>query len=225
MWGMKSLDAYDTTTIYEHFGQPRQFDLGRLWKRGDLVKQMTIPETLREDNIYLGDFGMAIKDGTAVTTKVQTPTRFCAPERFHKADPSFASDMWSYMCIFAWLYLGFHPVRGSGGVQVMSDLVNTLGPLPEQWHGYFKYYDEQGDDRWYDQSLVPVEYETLMSKVARRHPAVSQEEQELVASVFEKVFCYEPTYRWTAAQLLECPDFISLIRRYTLISYYLFLII
>jgi hypothetical protein len=33
---------------------------------------------------------------------------------------------------------------------------------------------------------------------------VSQEEQALVVSVFEEVFCYEPTYRFTAVQLLEC---------------------
>jgi len=100
----------------------------------------------------------------------------------------------------------------------MSDLVDTLGLLPKQWHGYFKYYDEQGDDGWYDQSRVPVEHETLMSKVARRQPAVSQEEQELVVRVFEKVFCYEPIYRWTAAQLLEDPDFIDLMGRYISIS-------
>jgi hypothetical protein len=101
MWGMKSLDEYDTTTIYQYLGQLRQFDLGGLWKQGDLVKPMVVPKTLREDNIYLGNFGMATENDTAVNTKVQTPTRFCAPERFHTADPTSASDMWSYMCIFA----------------------------------------------------------------------------------------------------------------------------
>jgi hypothetical protein len=116
-----------------------------------------------------------------------------------------------HFCLaLSWLY----PVWGRGGVQVMSDLVRTLGPLPKHWHGRFKYYDEQGDNMWYDQSRVPVEYDILKSRVARRRPAASQEEQGLVVSVFEKVFCYEPTDRWTAAQLLECPDFIALVGRY-----------
>jgi hypothetical protein len=57
-----------------------------------------------------------------------------------------------------------------------------------------------------------------MSKVARRQPAVSQEEQKLVVRVFEKVFCYEPTHRWTATQLLEDSDFINLIGRHISIS-------
>jgi hypothetical protein len=65
----------------------------------------------------------------------------------------------------------------------MSNLVDTLGPLSEQWHGYIKYYDVQGDDGWCDQSRILVEHETLMLKVARRQPAVSQEEQELVVGV------------------------------------------
>ena len=52
-----------------------------------------------------------------------------------------------------------------------------------------------------------------------RHSALeSHEEQELVVRVFEKVFCYEPPYRWTAAQLLEDPDFIDLMGRYISIS-------
>ncbi|PVH68191.1 kinase-like protein [Cadophora sp. DSE1049] len=217
MWGMKSIDECDTTTVYKHFGQPRQFDLGKMWKRGDLVKQITIPEKLREDKIYLGDFGMAIEDGTAVNTKVQRPAMFCAPERFHNVNPSFASDMWSYMWIFAYLYLGFYPINGCGA-DVLPCMVETLGPLPEQWRGSFKYYDVPGEDGWYDQSRVPVDHATWMSMVARREPAISQEEQQLAVRVLNKLFCYEPTRRLSAAQLLEDPDFLDLMGRYVSIS-------
>ncbi|EHK97101.1 putative Dual specificity protein kinase CLK1 [Glarea lozoyensis 74030] len=188
MWGLTSLDDYDTTTIYEHLGVPRKYDLGWLWKPGELVKPATIPEMLRDDRIYLGDFGMAIKDDTPVPTKVQTPTQFCAPERFHGVDPSSASDMWSYMYIFSWIYLGFVPVQRRGGVGVMSDLVGILGPLPEHWHGYFKCGKEQGSDGWYDQSQVPIEKMTLTSLVAGRQSAVSQEEQELVGKFLRRCF-------------------------------------
>jgi hypothetical protein len=45
---------------------------------------------------------------------------------------------------------------------------------------------------------------------------VSQQEQELAASIFKKVCCYERTYRLIAARLLECPEFIALAERYIL---------
>lgn len=89
------------------------------------------------------------------------------------------------------------------------------GPLPEHWHGRFKYYEKQGNDGWYDQSRVPDEQKTLVSKVAKSDPMVSQEEQELVVTVFEEMFCYEPTCRLTSAQLLECPELSAVIGRYT----------
>lgn len=57
-----------------------------------------------------------------------------------------------------------------------------------------------------------------MSEVAKRDPMVSQEEHELVVRLFEEVFCYEPTYRLPAAQMLECPEFIALRERHTSIS-------
>jgi hypothetical protein len=83
----------------------------------------------------------------------------------------------------------------------MSHAADTLGPLPEHWRRHLKYYDKQGNDGWYDQSRVPDGQKTLMFKVAKRDPMVGQ---ELVVSISEKVFCYEPTYRFTAVQLLEC---------------------
>jgi serine/threonine protein kinase len=40
-----------------------------------------------------------------------TTIPFRAPERFHNVNPNFASDMWSYMCLFTVLYLGFIPIH------------------------------------------------------------------------------------------------------------------
>jgi serine/threonine protein kinase len=63
------------------------------------------------DTVYLGDFGLATKAGTDIRHKMPSPLDiiFQAPERFHNVNPSFASDVWSYMCIFIELYLGIVP--------------------------------------------------------------------------------------------------------------------
>ena len=50
-----------------------------------------------------------------VRMKEQAPYHYCAPERLHSADPSLASDMWSYMCLFAALYLDCNAFYGNGG--------------------------------------------------------------------------------------------------------------
>lgn len=43
--------------------------------------------------------------------------------------------MWSYMIIFAELYLGYtpFPTHFKGGI--ISGIVRCLGPLPESWKG------------------------------------------------------------------------------------------
>ena len=88
-------------------------------------------ESLIGETISLGDFGLAAKSGTPVEQKVQSPAIYCAPERLHNTNPSLASDMWSYMCIFAELYLGFPLFYGSAHSSVIDFIVKTLGPLPE----------------------------------------------------------------------------------------------
>ena len=110
MWDIASLDNLDTKTKYKYLGRPKKIALtSDLWKPGELVKPMEVPKSLLRETVYLGDFGMAIKAGTEVKHKVLSPFVFCAPERFHNVNPSFASDMWSYMCIFSYLYLGCIP--------------------------------------------------------------------------------------------------------------------
>jgi hypothetical protein len=69
--------------------------------------------------------------------------------------PSYATDMWGYMCFFAELYLGFpqfgNSFFGGGCVSLMSDFVRVLGPLPELWK---ESYCGVGKNKplWYDPS-------------------------------------------------------------------------
>lgn len=80
-----------------------------LHKQGDRVKPMIIPDHLRTESFYLVDFGQAMKLGGERTQQGRPPLMYCSPDRLHNRAPSFAYDMWSYMCIFAEFYLDFVP--------------------------------------------------------------------------------------------------------------------
>ena len=138
MWGIPSLAEYDMATKYQRLGRPKKVLLvEHLWKQGELVQQVTNPLDLLGSKLHLGDFGLMIKDSTSVNIKQQAPYCFCAPERLHSADPSLASDMWSYMCLYAALYLGNNVFYSNGGGSTAFSWVEQLGAMPEKWKGHF----------------------------------------------------------------------------------------
>jgi serine/threonine protein kinase len=109
MWGVAPLDDLDTNTKYKILGRPQKIAMQYLWKWGELVKPMEVPKNLLRETVCISDFGAAFKAGTEMKQNVLPPLRYCAPERLHGADPSFAGDMWSYMCLFAELDLDVIP--------------------------------------------------------------------------------------------------------------------
>jgi serine/threonine protein kinase len=116
MWGVAPLDNLGTKAKYKYLGRPKKMPLpSDLWKRGELVRPLKVPKSLITDAVYLGDFRMATKAGTKVKHEASSPAdiRYYAPERFHNESPSFASDMWSYMCLFSDLYLTYVPWSSS----------------------------------------------------------------------------------------------------------------
>ncbi|KAH9207633.1 kinase-like domain-containing protein [Leptodontidium sp. 2 PMI_412] len=124
--------------LNDRLDRPKKVSLGDyLWKSGELVQQVATPLELLGSKLCLGDFGLTMKDGTSVRTKEQAPYYFCAPERLHGEDPSFASDMWSYMCLFAALYLGYNVFYGNGGGSTAFSWVEQLGAMPSHWKGKF----------------------------------------------------------------------------------------
>ncbi|KAI0395500.1 kinase-like domain-containing protein [Xylariaceae sp. FL0594] len=217
MWQLaeNQINQSDEATRHRLFGRPRKLDLSdKTWRPGDLVRPMTIPTDLIGNMVYLGDFGMVIQAGESVDFKPQTPAMYCAPERYHGQDPSFASDMWSYMCIFAALYLGFSPLYGPGGDLMAALWVDTLGPLPSSWKGTYRYLDSEGDDAWYDQTCRPHAEMCLESKLDRRDPIPDPDERRLVLSIFQKGFSYEPAQRISVGELLEYASFNALMAKY-----------
>jgi serine/threonine protein kinase len=185
------------------------------WKEGELVMPMKPHESLVGDTILLGDFGLAHESGTSGAEKLQMPAWYCAPERVHGADPSFGSDMWSYMCLFFELYAAARLFPGSGYTSVVSCMVNTVGPLPESWKGS---YCAGGlcDNAWYDQNRRLEPAGTLKAKTVSFRTDISPTELEHVMSILYRGLSYLPEHRLTAAQLLEDASFKALIEIYGL---------
>ncbi|KAF2106493.1 protein kinase [Lophiotrema nucula] len=191
---------------------------------GERVKPARFPSSLLSDEFYLGDLGVAFRpDGTIHRT--QTPSAYRAPELIHGYGPHFASDMWSYMCVFAKLYtgmtlFGYPRLFGGGGetFNLACDLVGTLGPMPSQWKG--TYTGGEGQDAWYDHGLGESGVgcrnlnQSLEALVSRSRPDVSLVERDIVARVMEKCFRYLPEIRVSAKDLLHDPDFETLLSMY-----------
>lgn len=167
---------------------------------------MPTPLDLLGSKLYLGDVGLTIKDGTSVRTKEQAPYYFCTPERLHGEDPSRASDMWSYMCLFSALYLGYNVFYGNGGASTAFSWVEQLGATPIQWKGRF-WYPKDVKDAWYDPTTTPDPERDIAARIARMRHDTNQAERELILSIMCKAFCYLPERRITAEQLLQDPSF------------------
>lgn len=214
MWEISSSFAeHDKATKYKLLGRPKKVALDELWKTGELVLPLTMPLDLLGGKVYLGDFGLTFKDGTPVETKVHGPYRLCAPERYHGTDPSLASDVWSYMCLFVVLYANCNVFTGQGGNRTGDSWYERLGGMPEHWKG--KFWDaEEARDYWYDPKAVPHPDMTIEGFIARCRPEVSEAERELFVSLMRKAFCYLPENRITVAQLLEDPSFKALMEIY-----------
>ncbi|KAN0066765.1 Protein kinase-like domain containing protein [Elaphomyces granulatus] len=191
MLDIATLDNLDTKTKYKCLGRPKKVPLSsRLWKRGELVKPMEVPKNLLRETVYLGGFGRAIKADTEVELKVLYPFVYCAPERFHNMNPSFASDIWSYMCLFTSLYLGLVPWNSTGCSSLMNNMVKALGLLPRQWMGRYKAFNSDPGNN------------------------SCQSTRELVLSILVKGLSYLPENRWTATELLQDAAFKAVMEIY-----------
>jgi serine/threonine protein kinase len=203
MCGIVPLDDYNIKMKYQYLGRPRKIPLQTpAGMQGELVRPVVVPPSLLTKSVYLGDFGLAMNAGTPVNYKPQSPSAWCAPERLHNTDPSAASDMWSYMCVFTELYLGTLPWSIYG--DALPGMVKVLGPLPQTWYSYY-YQPTRTHASWYDPRKQP-EF-TLEAMIGHARPDVSSTERAHVLSFMLKGFSYDPQDRITAAQLLDNASF------------------
>ncbi|EFR01101.1 serine/threonine protein kinase [Nannizzia gypsea CBS 118893] len=217
--GIAPLENHTRKYKYERLGRPLKLSIEKwleenIWKPGQLVAPVKIPEDLQEDIFYLGDFSLAINVGERVTPEREgrPPVDYCSPERLHGFPPSTACDMWSYMCVFSEFYLGFRVIGKGLGDGIIPAMVESLGPLPAEWKGrlFWEY-----EDQWYDQNIEPNPQRPFEDRIKRLRPDIDQAELELVSSLFRRGFRLEPEKRPTAAELLQDPSFKALMDRYT----------
>lgn len=222
LYDMDPIETLTTAEEYKFFGRPRKIALDEVsWKRAELVEPMTFPADRIGNKVYLCDFGMCINTGTKVADKSQRPGMYCAPERFHDVDPSFASDMWSYMCIFVSLYNGGDPFWGEGAL-LMERVIGALGPFPAHWKGHHYladvdmsgWYEPPNMDLWYDPETKVDPKKSLEEKIDRTRPEISEYERYHALNVMYKGFRYLPEERITAAELLEDESFNIIISLY-----------
>ncbi|KAJ5287241.1 hypothetical protein N7478_002927 [Penicillium angulare] len=178
----------------------------------ELVTTVEFPSDLHTDGFYLSDFGLSKKIDDTTTQHGWTPKYYCSPERFHKYNPSFACDIWSYMVIFSELYLTITPFPRWFLGGLVTAMVECLGPLPERWKGLYNH--PEGLDSWYDQSQIADPKGGFAAQIARLRPDADAAEQELVRTIMLKVFIYAPEKRLSAKELLQDPDFRALMDRY-----------
>ena len=211
---MVPLHNLNRSAKYEALGRPLKqiIPFVDVWKQGELVWPAKIPEDLRTEEFYLGDFALAKKLGDPMTQHGCPPSQFCSPDRLHGKDPSFACDMWSYMIIFAVLYLEYAPFPTVLEGGIISGIITRLGPLPEQWKGLYVY--PGGLDSWYDQHQTPDPKRDLASTIAYFRPDADPVEQQHVHSIMCRVFTYNPEERLTATQLLRDPSFRAIMDKY-----------
>ena len=217
MWGIAPFQENSIRADkYEALGRPLKQAIPsyvETWKPGERVKPLVVPEDLRTESFYLGDFGQAMKLGVPMATQQgRPPLRWCSPDRLHNEPPSFACDMWSYMCLFAELYLDFEPFHGWANGGVITTIVEVLGPLPEKWKG--SYVGDESRDEWYDPNTTTLWHDSLSGLIESRRPDSDPVERQHVLSVLQRGFSYCPEERLTATQLLQDTSFRAIIDKY-----------
>lgn len=110
---------------------------------GELVAPAEFPLGILGFDAYLCDFGILVKAGTSVPNKLQSPKQYYAPELFHIIEPSFASDMWSYMAVFLYLYTEAEIFTGRGFAGTVGSIVQHGGVRPSEWKGCCRLYDKE----------------------------------------------------------------------------------
>jgi serine/threonine protein kinase len=211
MWGMIPLENLDRTAKYKVLGSPLKLAVpDKPWRQGEVVKPIEIPDHLRTERFYLGDFGLAMKPETSVTQPGRPPIHYCSPERLHNHNPSFVCDIWSYMCLFTELYVGFTPFHTWANGGIVTTIVNLIGPLPAEWKGHYC-TPSKTLDSWYAQDSTPKPESKLEALILRGRPDTSPTERKHALSIMSRGFSISPEKRPTATQLLRDPSFKAII--------------
>lgn len=208
---------------YKQVGRPKKFPLPEcdfVWRPGELVAGLTWLPHMVAKTAFVGDFGLTKSACSPLLDHNLPPETFCPPELVHEGfDPTYGSDMWSFMCIFHLLITGHGPfIGGWYKPGVLGSMATKLGPLPPEWEGHYKWPENYSDEerrKWYDQGRMPVASPSLESSMDRGRPdLIGSRERELILEVMRKGFRYKPEERITAQGLLNDASFVELMAMY-----------
>lgn len=144
MWKLDPTSVQKITTdpaqVFTYPVKRIQFEHNQGLKSGYRAIPATFSIEELGSQVVLADFGLLLPaDKTTVEYTLQGTPAFLAPERFHNHNPSPASDLWSFMVVFIYLYLckvAFPPkwnMNGKDPVTYLYSIRENLGPLPAEW--------------------------------------------------------------------------------------------
>lgn len=204
---------------YKQVGRPKKYPLpgcAFVWRPGELVAGLIWPPDMVAKTAYVGDFGLTKSACSPLSDHNLPPELFRPPELFHEGfDPTYGSDMWSFMCLFHLVITGHSAfIGGWYPPGVLGSMADALGPLPSEWEGLYKWpknYSDEKRRQWYDQKRAPEASRSLESSVDRGRPELAgSRERKLILEVMRKGFRYKPEERITAQGLLKDASFIEL---------------
>ena len=223
---LPNLDSWPVERIYEHLGSPNK----QVITRNDgnplgpevppyavspaILLKLGKPPT---NEISILDFGEA-SFATELRRQWHTPILLQAPEALLGEPVGQPADIWAFACtVFAVfnnksLFEGFMP----NSDDVLSEVVDTLGQLPERWWEKWEqrreFYEEDGRKKTEDLTEEYQEVKPLEVRIRRMRstPSAAQEAEQLseedlvgLRELLERCLRYEPKERATAEDILK----------------------
>ncbi|KAF1732841.1 Serine/threonine-protein kinase spk-1 [Beauveria bassiana] len=174
--------------------------------------------TLRDARIILSDFGESYSPGTDVRLgkNCHTPVDFRPPEAHFEPDTplSFSADIWS-LATAIWDIVGMRALFSSAfysDKQVMCQIVDIIGPLPDHWYENWKdrdeFFDRDGQPKE-SRHVWPEIGQAFRNRVQKFRGEANMvelcvEEEAAFLDMMKRMLKYRPEERYTVQQVLEC---------------------
>ena len=231
---LPNFESWPVDQVYKHLGLPNKQVITR--NDGNTLGPEAPPYAVSPaillklgkpptNEISILDFGEA-SFATDLRKQWHTPIVLQAPEALLGEPVGQPADIWAFACtVFAIfnnksLFEGFMP----NADDVLSEIVDTLGRLPERWWENWErreeFYEKDGrkkidhlTEEYQEVKPLAVRIRRMRSRppAARRAEQLSEENSFGLLKLLESCLRYEPKERATAADILEM-DWIQKLR-------------
>ena len=222
MLGLRGVDRWSDSEVYQHFGPPKTAPLLCLdgsFPPPSAPRQIVeavdfgnIDPGLISGDVCIVDFGLSFRTENLPLGIPGTPRSFLAPELCFGALRSPSNDVWGLGCLIFELYAArvLFPLVFDQLELLIGTIVGTLGQLPSHWEGHFVNQADRvlkpGEkDFWYDPSFQPGR--SLERQIADTCPQISDHQRQLFRQLLASALCLDPVRRLTAAEIAVHPWF------------------